>query len=342
MRRWLFRNESRRKLFSSDRGCNNSDEKIIVCMDCGKSYRYNGSSTDLICPNCGGRRFEFKSNILTDMGSDENPVDKIFSEKRRLFSSNPLSGLSRSALTYRVPGPVIDEVRYECPDCGEKFSSDENPNSCVICPNCGGDRCVEDVDGCECQQVDFSDVEDELSELLSKYKGKSVSEDDVARELHARGIYDEVGGVSGLVDSGYADETRRGQVTFSDFADFQRKMFSKLVISVTKEFEIPEIDNRESAIDSLSERLPGKSIMILKRAQSIVEPEVVSFSDTSYLKDSGIESDLKVEYGGKTISMKEFMEILSNEYPDAPEDIIDLLESSKTIKVNGGKVLVSK
>lgn len=338
---------TRRKLFSNDE-CKlppeSSDKKVVKCMDCGQTYEYDGSSLNIICPKCGGDRFEIIDNITnSDLiePNDLNPVDKVFSEKRRKLFCNekPIPENPSGSLTHQNPGPEKDEMTYTCPDCGYTFTSNEQYVDQVNCPKCGGNRCRREyVDN----EIMFSGNEDELDELLSKYKGKSVKEDDLEAELHARGIYDEVGGINGLVDKGYAEETEDGQVMFSDIADFQKKMFSKLVISVTKEFDIEPVHDRNSVIDSLAERFPGKPIMVLKKTQSTIEPEMVSFSDKSYLKDSGIESDIKVEYGGQNMPIKEFMRLLNDEYPDAPEDIIELLESSKTIKVNGGKVLISK
>ena len=365
MRRKLFSesNVTRRKLFSGDIPTRRklfSDEtkplpetegKVVKCMDCGQTYKYDGSDLHVICTRCGSDRFEFLENISNPdeiTPGDLNPIDKVFSEKRRKLFCN-----DGGTLTHDVPGPEKDEVTFACPDCGTTFKSQEQYVDAAVCPNCGGRRCrvvgndVGGVSNEEGQSVEeenaFSDLtDDELDEVLSRYKGRLVDEEELNAELHALGVYDEVGGVNGLVDSGYAKWDKDGQLMFSEVADFQRKLFSKLVISVTKELDINPIINRESAIDSLAEKFPGKPIMILKRAQSSIAPEVTSFSDKSYLKDSGIESDIKVGYGGQTMTIKDFMNLLNEEYPDAPEEIIDLLESSKAIKVNGGKVLISK
>lgn len=355
IRRKLFSNNepTRRKLFSDEtKPLPETEGKVVKCMDCGQTYKYDGSDLHIICTRCGSDRFEFLENISNPdeiTPGDLNPIDKVFSEKRRKLFCN-----EGGSLTNKVdPGPVEEESTFVCPDCGRVFPSSEQYVDGAVCPDCGGTRCrVEgnDVGGVsneEGQSVEeenaFSDLtDDELDEVLSRYKGRLVNEDELNAELHALGVYDEVGGINGLVDSGYAKWDKDGQVMFSEVADFQRKLFSKLVISVTKELDIDPIINRESAIDSLAEKFPGKPIMTLKRAQSSIAPEVTSFSDKSYLKDSGIESDIKVGYGGQTMTIKDFMNLLNEEYPDAPEEIIDLLESSKAIKVNGGKVLISK
>lgn len=349
------------------------DEKAVKCMDCGETFKYDGSALKVICPTCGSDRFELVENITNPdelSQGDENPVDKVFSEtrkRRKLYCNdtgavglsepplNPSDNVGPQAvnpsgsLTSSNPGPEKIGLEYTCPDCNCEFVSDEQYVDGVICPKCGGNRCrkKDSVNenfspASKLEENAFSDYEaDELDELLAKYKGKSINEDDLATELNSLGIYDEVGGVKGLVDAGYAT-VDGDQVCFSDISDFQRKMFSKLVISVTKEFDINPIDRKESPLDTLSERLPEKSIMILKRAHSINEPEAVNFSDKNYLRDSGISSDLAMEYGGTSIPLKEFVKLLNDEYPDAPDDIIDQLEKDKTIKVNGGKVSISK
>lgn len=354
---------SRRKLFSNDESnlppIPENEKKVIKCMDCGKTYEYVGSNTAPLCTKCGSDRFEFITNISNPDDINEgdlNPIDKAFSEKRRkLF--NEMSEVETNAMNM----PPLDKTTnsltsdsdvsklpylHVCPDCGTEFHTEENYVDYATCPNCGGKRCRKNINGevenSEVEENSYSETEDELNELLTKYKGRSVNTEDLIAELHARNIYDEVGGIEGLVESGYANEVSEDQVSFSDMADVQYRMFSKLVISVTKEFDIDPVIDRESAIDSLAERFPGKPIMILKKSRHMMAPEAVTFSDKSYLKDSGIESDIRVAYGGQTMAIKDFMNLLSEEYPDAPEDIIDLLESSKAIKVNGGKVLISK
>lgn len=371
-RKKLFSN-SRRKLFNDNVNIGTSEAsdgadaarvvpepediqyKDVKCMDCGYVYPYEGSALNLVCPNCGSDRFELVQNITSEdeiksniptVDEEGNPIDKAFSDKRRkLFNDNPLPENPSGSVTSSNPGPTELPKSYTCPDCGAVFESKEQYVDGITCPICGGSRCrlsdtVNDEFSTKKGNIMIPDYEtDELDEILSKYKGRSVNIDTVESDLHEKGIYDKVGGAKGLVDSGYAIENG-DELMFSDISDLQRKMFSKLVISVTKEFDIDPVTDRESLINSLSERLPDKSIMILRKSQGI--PEAVNFSDKSYLKDSGISDDLKVGYGGSTINLKDFMKILSEEYPDAPDDIIDLLEGDKTIKVNGGKVLISK
>jgi hypothetical protein len=143
-------------------------------------------------------------------------------------------------------------------------------------------------------------------------------------------------------DTGYANVNNDGSYTFNENALADRRLFSKIVISVVKEFDIDPNMSREMAINSLSERMPEKSIMLLKRAGGYETPESVNFSAKDFITDSGIANDLSTEYGGTSLPLKSFMSILSEEYPDAPDNIIDLLVEDKVIKINGSNVQISK
>jgi DNA-directed RNA polymerase subunit RPC12/RpoP len=374
MRRKLFsedkRTTTRRRLFSNDEiqvsQIDNSIQeeskagdniipndpgvRTVICADCKHSFQYDGSDLHIVCPNCGGDRFELVNELSNECVKDnaeENAVNKVFSEKRRRLFSN------ESSLTNETgPDPSLVELpesqesslttisdecdintRYKCPDCGKVFSDESKTQSGVTCPECGGDR-VERID------VLGEDQDSKLDDLLSEYEGKSVDGDELFTIMSERGIDERP---KDLIDAGYA--TLEGdQINFSEYSSAQRKLFSKLIISVTKEFDVdPTIQDKESTIESLSGRLPGKSIMILKKAHMInPEPEVVNFSNKDFINDSGIANDLSAEYGGTSMKLKDFMNMLSEEYPDAPDDIIDLLTDDKVIKINGSNVMINK
>jgi hypothetical protein len=185
---------------------------------------------------------------------------------------------------------------------------------------------------------------DEIGEYLEENKGKTLKKDIVDNELSERGFSDRIGGVQGLIDAGYVTEQEGNMVKFSDVAGLQYKLFSELVISVSKEFSVTPIQNKESAIESLSGRLSEKCMSALKKANKIEEHklETVNFSDKDYINDSGIENDLSAEYGGTSMKLKDFMNLLSTEYPDAPDHILDLLVNDKVIKITGSQVEIRK
>jgi hypothetical protein len=122
-------------------------------------------------------------------------------------------------------------------------------------------------------------------------------------------------------------------------------MFSEIVISVTKEMHLVPAENKvEELIDELEghNNLGPKGIILVKKAHGLVpRGEVVrSFSD-NYLEDSGLASDLKLEWGGKRMALKEFMDILNTQYNDAPDDILDRLVDSGIIKITGSQVEIN-
>lgn len=362
MRKKLFSGNpstnSRRKLFS-DESAEPVGNSVIVCMDCKTAYvRDNASTTNFICPNCGGNRFEVAKNIQNQAipqvsGSIIDSRSFSSTNRRKLFNDQSSLGGSNgptindegreklvnqvgSSLTKVVNDPKSDHAMFTCPDCGHQFTTSGRESVAVICPNCGGTRCRETI----LNQVEDQDSDDKLDDLMKGLNGKSISKSSLTKLMSEHGIY---GDPKLFSDAGYATISDDGVTyKFSDTAYQDRKLFSKIVISVTKEFDIdPNID-RESAIESLANggRLPDKSIMILRRINKT--PEEISFSDVDYLKDSGIANDLSTEYGGSSIPLKEFMNILSSEYNDAPDNLLDLLVDNKVIRINGSQVQVNK
>mgnify|MGYP004443895699 CR=1 FL=1 len=303
-RRRLFSEEEpiRRSLFNADR--------ILVCRDCGYEVHTTGSSTDLICPNCGSsNRFNVKG---------EN--------RRRLFSD--AQGAVQS-------DPKGSKNWFKCYDCGTHFESPSNTPSGVVCPNCGGLRVV---------QLDEEQHEDATGELLKEFSGKSVTKERLQKLFTERGINETV---ESLCHSGYASLKEDGTVLFSENAAETRKLFSELVISVTKELRlIPTEGRTEELIHNLEERgnISPKGIIIVKKAHGLGCPmsHQGCFSDTdSYIEDSGLANDLKLEYSGKSMPLKEFMDILDTQYGDAPDDLLDRLVETGIIKISGSTVNIN-
>lgn len=331
MRRKLFsESTSRRRLFSEPSTQTSSRRKlfcdhVLVCQDCGHEIHTSGVTTDIVCPNCGSsNRFNIKDEIT------EKP-------KRSLFSS----------LTKRYPNPNGEGQNdkydakhpFECRDCHTKFEASSRIPSGVVCPNCGGLRVVqlEDVITDTEEQHEFSDATDEL---LKEFSGKSISQKDLQKLFTERGINDSI---DSFIDSGYASLNDEGFVCFSENADLTRRLFSELVISVTKELHLVPTEGKiEELIHGLEERgnLSPKGLVLVKKAHGIIPPVHQSeFSDTdAYIKDSGLANDLKLEYSGKTMSLKSFMEMLDTQYNDAPDDLFDKLVETGVIKISGSQV----
>lgn len=347
-------NKTCRKLFNNN---SETEENILICYDCGYQMKTNGSTTEYICPNCGGRRFNFLKSMTApadpngtgsekcEHNKSENEINKTFSEireninnknRKKLFSS--LTNIQPNKTGERTSDAVGTLHEFKCNDCSIVFKNESESSSGLRCPGCGGNRIVRLPDN-----IDFG-KDDKTDEFLKEFSGKTISSDSCQKIFSERGIKESV---DSMIDSGYARETEDGQICFSETADFQRKLFSKLVISVTKLLELEPVDSKEEMINKLEEagNLPPKSIILIKKAHNIIpttNQNLYSENDEEYLKDSGIVNDLRLEYGGTIIPLKDFMSIISEQYNDAPENILDLLVNNNTIKISGSQVEILK
>lgn len=313
-RRKLFSTSTRRRLFSDSTPtkrrklfCNH----VLVCQDCGYEVTVGpDSTTDLVCPNCGS------SNRF-------NVEDRSYSSLTEIYPNHDGNGQGDKYCTELHP--------FECSDCHTQFESPSTIPQGVVCPNCGGLRVVQ----LEEEQHEFSDATDEL---LKEFSGKEISQEDLQKLFTERGINDTL---ESFVNSGYASLNDEGLVCFSERPDLTRRFFSELVISVTKELHLVPTENKiEELISGLEERgnMSPRAIVLVKKAHGFVPP-VREFSETdAYIKDSGIANDLKLEYSGQSMPLKSFMEILDTQYNDAPEDLLDRLVESGTIKISGSQV----
>lgn len=309
-RRKLFTaTNPRRRLFSSSpirrRLFSNC---TYTCQDCGYELHGAPGTTNRVCPNCGSSRF--------NVGEEE----KSYSENRYPVSDG-------------IIGPLEGNL-FRCYDCGEEFKDPSGTPSGVICPNCGGSRVV---------QLEDVIADDATDEIMKEYSGNPISKGDLQKLFAERGVTESI---DSLVNSGYASLNDEGMVCFSEGAWMTRKLFSELVISVTKELHlIPTEGKVEELIHGLEERgnISPKGIVLVKKAHGIT-PAVreIGFSDTdTYIEDSGVASDLKLEYSGKTMPLKEFMGILDSQYNDAPDDLLDKLVETGVVKITGSSVEIN-
>lgn len=301
-RRKLFSNgyEVRRKLFSDDsveRG--EVDLKTVICNDCGYRLETSASTSHLLCPKCGGTRF----NI--DYEFDHEPYE-------------------------------INEIKEVDPLEKSRMSL------------------FKDKDGEEMEfQSNFSNPGNKFEERLKEFSGKAVDSDDCERLF---GVPAEE-----MVEKGFAD-VEGDRVNISDTAFLESRLFSKLIVSITKIFDLePKItcptecglldnplDRKAEIIDNLEHgnHLCPKGIIMIRRAHGIIpvshEPECIEeHSDNdSWTRDSGILNDLKLEFGGSSHDLPEFKRTLTDRYPDAPMDLMDLLKNRGVIKVISGRVNV--
>ena len=283
-------------------------------------------------------------------------------ERRKLFSSTPVRRKLFS------DNPPVKSRTVICMDCGYVMTTNSS-TAHLYCPKCGGKRfnvvkemtevadtqkksenrrslfeanveaMRESGEGSD-EQKEFSEPSDELEEKLKTYSGKIISEEEVEKVFSDTGYK-----VEDLIEKGFARITDDDQVKICDSAFLQSKLFSKLIISVTKILDLDPVDGpKKEFIDMLAEKkcMEPKSVMLIKKAHSI-SPIIreSGFSETDeWIKDSGIQNDLHLEFGGSEMELSKFKEILSERYDDAPEDVIDKLSDNNIIKVQGDIVEV--
>ena len=188
-RRSLFFKE-RRSLFSSPLPVVDQIEaspeqmeevkNTLICQDCGYDLQSLGTTTMVVCPNCGGHRFNNLKKMETHQVGDFKEEGKTFSIKRRrsLFSS-----LTEDS---KIPEPS----NFTCSDCGHEFQDQASIESGTHCPNCGGGRVVKsDPCSCECgEEKEFSKID----EFLREYSGRTVETSEVEKIFSERGINEDI------------------------------------------------------------------------------------------------------------------------------------------------------
>ena len=264
---------------------------------------------------------------------------KLFSNvRKKLFSST--SVVNEGGITLR---------KVKCVDCDYETETAANVSQ-LLCPQCGGKRFIlvnptrRSLFGNE-----EEDKDNEFQAKLKTYSGTKMSEKDFQKEFSDS--------ANDLLEKGFAYKDG-DSVKISDSAYATEKLFSKLIIQVTKILDLDKdiVDGSRSkadVLDSLEEReaLPSKGILVIKKAHGILPPFESNFSETeepaedpgeTWLKDSNIISDLQVEYYNQTLELKQFMKILEERYDDAPDNIIDLLLSHDAIRIEGNSVTINK
>ena len=71
--------------------------------------------------------------------------------------------------------------------------------------------------------------------------------------------------------------------------------------------------------------------MLIRKAHGISTQD----HDNNWLNDSGITTDLPIEFGGSSTDEPEFKKIIIERYPDAPDNILDLLKARGIIESDG-------
>lgn len=267
--------------------------------------------------------------------------DRIIFPRRKIFSGDAPTNEG---------GMVLREL--VCRDCGTVITSSQHPSH-AICPNCGGTRLdikflsprqdterdphkEENIKPEEYRKPIFGDAEYQKS--LREFSGKTIPKSTFEKRFSETQA-------EGLIEKGFA--TVEGDYVIIDPISYEaEKTFSKLIISVTKTLELdPDIVSgkidRGSVIDHLEEdhRLPEKGIMIIKKAHGL-PLESHMFCEDSWVEDSGIIPDLELEYNNQSFGVDQFLSILHDRYPDAPENILDILIKEGVVRLDGTQVTI--
>ena len=300
---------TRRKLFSGNEGGasqnvfeGGKDIKRIQCRDCGFIMETAAATTDLVCPKCGSKN---RFNVL---------------------SLNPTSAVNPEAVKVEVK--KIEEVTGKKPT-PEQLK--EASKSFTERRSLFGDGEF---------QKEFSEPSNDFEIKLKQYSGKTLGEKEIQKIFSCT--------PEELEEKGFAKVDESGNAKIDENAFLYSILFSKLIISVTKVLDLPSVDKpKEDIISELEgrETLPPKGIILIKKAHRI--PVEASFSENSeesesWLKDSGIIGDLRLEFGGSSMGIKEFTKLLDERYDDAPENIIDILIQKGVIKIQGNQVDILK
>ena len=300
---------TRRKLFSGNEGGasqnvfeGGKDIKRIQCRDCGFIMETAAATTDLVCPKCGSKN---RFNVL---------------------SLNPTSAVNPEAVKVEVK--KIEEVtgKKPTPEQLKEVSKSFTERRSLF-----GDGEF---------QKEFSEPSNDFEIKLKQYSGKTLGEKEIQKIFSCT--------PEELEEKGFAKVDESGNAKIDENAFLYSKLFSKLIISVTKVLDLPSVDKpKEDIISELEgrEALPPKGIILIKKAHRI--PVEASFSENSeesesWLKDSGIIGDLRLEFGGSSMEIREFTKLLDERYDDAPENIIDILIQKGVIKIQGNQVDILK
>lgn len=291
-------NPVRRKLFSEDEG---TVLRPVVCEDCGFELQTAQSASSILCPKCGGTRFNIKWETEHEPYKREVIADR-----------NPLA---KDRLN------VIDKNRRSL------FLSEEEAENEF--------------------QRSFSEPDNDYERNLGIYSGKRI---DASYSEKLFGI-----SADEMEERGFGTVEGK-ELEISPNAYLQSRLFSKLIVSVTKIMDLdpkitccgselcggPSLEDKERIIDALANKgsISPKGIIIIKKAHGIMpisqqDSDIMKGDCDDWCKDSGILNDLKVEFGGSSQELPVFKKTIDERYPDAPGNILDLLKKHGIISLTG-------
>jgi len=288
-------------------------------------------------------------------------------ERRKLFSEPTSAPRRKLFCGPEVIAAAEPKRKFErevvCMDCGYRMLTAEETSE-LFCPKCGGRRfnvessmvvsneekefsrrklfssSEEDAELIRFQR-EFSETLDPLELKLKEFSGKEIDYTEFEREFSDLLSDDE------LREYGYGD-INDGKVKIFSNAFDEARLFSTIRMTITKTLEIdPETFNRAASDEgkcgiirdlACEDRLCPKAIVMIKKAHNLP----LDADNNSWIHDSGICNDLGIEFGGSKQELPDFKRTIDERYPDAPDNIIDLLKKLGTIKVDGNHVEIIK
>ena len=264
-------------------------------------------------------------------------------ERRKLFSNTTAAPIQRRKLFCDSGCSDSKKCQREvqCMDCGYT-TFDDATSTKLICPKCGGTRF--NVISAPSKRISlFNDtrehnVEDsDFDKKLKDLSGKELSSEEAEKEFSM--TTDE------LVEKGFCEKLDNGSLQVSDTAYLGSKIFSDIVITISRDLDLDKDimcgeKKKEDVISGMAESgsICPKGIVLLKKAHGIPE----TFDKEGWVRDSGIINDLPIEFGGTKILRIGFEKKLNDRYPDAPEDILDILREKGILKIDGDQIEIIK
>jgi predicted RNA-binding Zn-ribbon protein involved in translation (DUF1610 family) len=293
----LFSNNPvRRKLFSEE-----VELSTVVCKDCGFEIKTAQSASSILCPKCGGIRFDVKREYdhepyRRELFKEENPLDKdrlvgVFDKNRRSLFLDEEGEEDEFQRSFSAPDNEFE--RNLGIYSGKRINASASEKLFGIPASEVEERGFGKVEGKELVINKNAYLQ---SRLFSKLIVSVTKVMDLDPEITCCG--------SGL-----------GGPSLDE-----------------KSSIIDSLADRGS--------ISPKGIIIIKKAHGIVpisqqDSDIMKENSDDWCKDSGILNDLKVEFGGSTQELPIFKKTIDERYPDAPTNILDLLKRHGIISLTG-------
>lgn len=300
-------NPVRRKLFSSRKRKLFSEEeseqvlKTVVCNDCGFELQTAQSASSILCPKCGGTRFNVK------WGSNHEPYVREKIKEVNPLSEDRLNVLDKNRISLFLDGKAAEgefQRSFSTPDNEYEKNLDIYSGKRI---NVNSSEKLFGIPASEMEEKGFGKIEgNELAIPKNAY-------------LQSRLFSKLIVSVTKIMDL-----DPKITCCAEDLGGPSQDVKEKIIESLANNGSISP-----------------KGIIIIKKAHGIMpisqqDSDIMKENNDDWCKDSGILNDLKLEFGGSSQELPIFKKTIDERYPDAPSNILDLLKSHGIISVTGG------